>query len=252
MSFLSVLWNSLLYQPLLQSLVFLYRLFGNFGWAIIALTVVIRGILVPLTLPALKSAKKMQELKPHLDKLKEKHGKDKMKLQQEQMKLYQEHGINPAAGCLPYLLQFLILIALYNVFINFIKLGKVDHTAINMGFLWLNLAKPDKIYILPALAGITQFLMSLMMMPKTDVKHQPAKNETKKEHENEEDMALAMNRQMMLVMPAMTVFIGLSLPSGLALYWITTTIFSIIQQYFITGWGSLEKYLPPSLTGKNK
>lgn len=244
MQFLGVFWNSLLYQPLLQALLFLYKVSGSFGLAIIALTIIIRGVLVPITLPALKSARKMQELKPHLDLLKEKHGKDKTRLQQEQLKLYKEAGVNPAAGCLPYLAQFLVLIALYQVFMFFISKGKVDSTVVNMNFLWLNLAKPDKYYILPIVAGASQFIMSLMMMPKQPMleKHLTTKKEVQ-EKEKQEDMATTMNKQMMFMMPLMTVFIGLGLPSGLALYWIVTTVFSIIQQYFTTGLGSLEKYL---------
>lgn len=246
MQFLGALWNSLLYQPLLQALLFLYQITNNFGLAIIALTVIIRGVLVPITLPALKSAKKMQELKPHLDLLKEKHGSDKMRLQQEQLKLYKEAGVNPAAGCLPYLMQFLVLIALYQVFMFFISKGKVDGTIVNMNFLWLNLAKPDKSYVLPIVAGLSQLLMSALMLPKelTLEKHLKT-NKEKQEVKKEGDMATTMNKQMMFMMPAMTVFIGISLPSGLALYWIITTVFSIIQQYFTTGLGSLEKYLKP-------
>ena len=116
------LWNTLLYNPLLQALLFLYHaLFNNFGLAVLALTVIIRAILVPVTIPALKSAKKMADLKPHLDALKEKHGSDKQRLQAEQLRLYRENGVNPAAGCLPYLVQFLVLIALYQVFMFFIQ-----------------------------------------------------------------------------------------------------------------------------------
>ena len=238
------LWTTLLYNPLLQSLIFLYKLVGNFGIAVILLTVLIRAILIPVTLPAIKSAKKMQDLKPHLDKLKEKHGNDKTRLQQEQLKLYKEHGVNPAAGCLPYLVQFLVLIALYQVFMFFITKGKIDSTVVNMNFLWLNLAKPDKTYILPIVAGLTQLIMSLMMIPQNPMLEKHLKtNKEKEEKKKGEDMATTMNKQMMFLMPAMTVFIGINLPSGLAIYWIATTVFSIIQQYFTTGLGSLEKYL---------
>lgn len=241
------LWNTLLYHPLLQALLFLYHLlFNNFGFAVLALTVIIRGILVPVTIPALKSAKKMADLKPHMDALKEKHGSDKQKLQMEQLRLYREHGVNPAAGCLPYLVQFLVLIALYQVFIFFINNGKVDNTIVNMKFFWWDLAKPDKTYVLPIIAGVTQLILSLMMFAPGPEK---AKTETKLElttssqKPKEEDMQQSMQKQMMFLMPAMTVFIGISLPSGLALYWVATTVFSLAQQYFITGWGGLKPYL---------
>lgn len=241
------LWNTLLYNPLLSALIFLYKaLYNNFGLAVLALTVLIRAVLVPVTLPALKSAKKMAELKPHLDALKDKHGSDKQRLQMEQLKLYKEHGVNPAAGCLPYLAQFLVLIALYQVFISLIQNGKIDGTVVNMQFLWMNLAKPDKTYILPVLAGVTQMILSLMMMPeKPKIEDGSKKLEIKtedkdKKTEKSEDMQEAMQKQMLFFMPAMTVFIGITLPSGLALYWVATTVFSLVQQYFITGWGGLK------------
>lgn len=236
------LWYNILYNPLLQALLFLYRFTGNFGLAVIYLTVAIRGILVPVTIPALRSAKKMQDLKPRLDELKNLHANDKARLQKEQIKLYQEAGVNPASGCLPYLVQFLVLIALYQVFMFFISQGKIDGTVVNMKFLWLNLSKPDKSYVLPIVAGLTQFVLSLMMMPASLPPAVVVKNKIKNE-EKKEDMATSINKQMMFMMPIMTVFIGISLPSGLALYWIITTVFSIIQQYFTTGPGGLKKYL---------
>ncbi|MCL5675988.1 MAG: YidC/Oxa1 family membrane protein insertase [Patescibacteria group bacterium] len=238
------LWNTLLYQPLLQALIFLYKITGSFGLAVLVLTVLIRAVLVPITIPALKSAKKMAELKPHLDALKNKHGSDKQRLQAEQLKLYREHGVNPAAGCLPYLVQFLVLIALYQVFIFFLQHGRVDGLVVNMKFFWMDLAKPDHTYILPVFAGLTQLVLSVMMVPvqKTDNRKQTTENKEQKE-KKEADMAEQMQKQMLFLMPAMTVFIGISLPSGLALYWVATTVFSLVQQYFVTGLGGLETYL---------
>lgn len=240
------LFNSLLYQPILKGLVFLYGFLGNnFGWAIITLTILIRLILVPITLPALKSARAMQELKPALDRLKRKHGKNKKKLQEEQLKLYRQHGINPAVGCLPYLVQFLILIALYRVFMHFIQTGEINGGEVSMRFLWLNLAEPDPVYVLPILAGVFQLVMSLMVTPApAEVAETEEKaKEPAKEVEDAEEMAITMQKQMVFMMPAMTILIGMRLPSGLALYWAMTTIFSGVQQYFISGLGGLERYL---------
>ncbi len=237
------LWNLVLYQPLLQALLFLYKLlFNNFGLAVIVFTMLVRGILVPLTIPALKSAKKLADLKPHMDALKEKHGADKQRLQQEQLRLYKEHGVNPAAGCLPFIAQFLVLIALYQVFMFFIQNGKIDGTIVNMKFLWMDLAKPDKTYILPIIAGATQFILSLMMMPekKNDLM---VVQKDGKDGKKDDDMQGAMQKQMLFMMPAMTLFFGITLPSGLALYWVATTVFSVVQQYFITGLGGLKPYL---------
>lgn len=213
----------MLYRPILNSLIFFNKILGNnFGLAIISLTLAIRAVLVPLSLPALRAARAMQNLQPELDGLKKKH-KDKKKLQEEQLKLYRKHGVNPAAGCLPQLLQLLILIALYQVFIDFIRTGMIDDTQVKMNFLWLNLAKPDSYFILPILAGVSQLVLSLMMSPK----------QSKKTKGEGDQMAVIMQKQMIFMMPLMTILIAVKLPSGLALYWLMTTVFSIFQQHFL-------------------
>mgnify|MGYP001559821926 CR=1 FL=1 len=229
--------------PIIQLLVFLYdNLNQNLGLAIIALTFIIRLAVAPITIPSLRSAKKMQDLKPHLDKLKKKH-KDKTKLQQAQLSLYREHGVNPLGGCLPQIAQLIILIALYQAFISFISRGSVHDTQINMRFLWLDLSKPDPKYILPVLAGVTQLLYSLAMQSGLESHVKSPKN--KEEHQKEEDsleMAQAMQQQMLFLMPLMTVVISTRFPAGLALYWVVTTVFSFVQQLIISGPGGLPKY----------
>lgn len=231
-------------NPTIQFLFFLYNLLGhNLGFAIIALTVIFRGALVPFSISSIRSAKKMQDLKPHLDKLKKKHT-DKVKFQQAQLELYKQNGINPAAGCLPQIIQLILLISLYQVFIRFLNGDGTNGATINTNFLWLNLSKPDPLYILPALAGITQLVFSLMMRPGLE-HHQPAKKATKKTKEKEQDsldMAQAMQSQMLFLMPAMTTLIALRFPSGLSLYWVITTVFSAVQQYYIAGPGGLSFY----------
>ena len=234
-----------LVNPITQLLIFLYGLTGNnLGFAIILLTLIIRAVLVPVTIPSLKSAKKLQELKPHLDRLKEKH-KDKQKLQLAQLELYKQHGINPASGCLPQIAQLLVLIALYQVFIEFINAPGLNGQALNLNFLWLNLGKPDPYYILPVLAGLSQLVFSLMMTSglESHVKAPKDKKEKQKE-ENSMEMAQSMSQQMLLIMPVMTVLISLKFPSGLALYWVITTVFSLVQQYLVSGPGGLK----PTLT----
>lgn len=233
-----------LIAPINTLLIFLYGLSGqNLGFAIILLTLIVRGVLVPVTIPSLKSAKKLQELKPHLDKLKEKH-KDKQKLQLATLELYKQHGINPAAGCLPQIAQLLVLIALYQVFINFINGGQFNGQSLNLNFLWLNLGKPDPYYILPILAGFTQLIFSFMMTSglESHVKAPKNKDEKKKEEDSME-MAQSMQQQMLYLMPAMTVIIALKFPSGLALYWVVTTLFSLVQQYVVSGLGGLKPVL---------
>jgi YidC/Oxa1 family membrane protein insertase len=234
---------SILDGAIFQTLIFLYNLlFHNFGLAIIALTVIIRAILVPILLPATKAQKKMADLKPKLDELKHTHKDDKKKLQEEQLKLYQEHGINPLSGCLPNVVQIIILLALYNVLHKYLGPGaKIDGQAVNTSFLWLNLAKADQYYILPVIAGITQFILSKMMTPTKALTVR--KNDSKEEKKEKEDFADTMAEvqgQMVYMMPIMTTIISINFPSGLALYWVVGNIFSIIQQVIITGWGGLE------------
>jgi len=257
------LWNTLLYQPLVNALILFYKIFGqNLGLAIIGLTLAIRGALMPLTSPSVKSAQKMRELAPELEKLKKKHKKDKQALAQAQLKLYQKHGINPAAGCLPQIIQIIILIALFQAFrqvlsadgeiikklnevlYSWLQLGKTE--TINTRFLYLDLTQPDLIQLpfklnllnftidkLPGLflllAAVTQFLSSKMMMPSAKAVELKAD----KTPEKEDDMAAMMQKQMLYMMPLMTIFIGFRFPSGLVLYWFTFSLFMAVQQLVI-------------------
>lgn len=230
---------------LYQLLSFFYHLFGgNLGLSIISVTLLIKFLLLPLVLPSMKSAKLMQQLKPDLDKLKQKHT-DKKALQEAQMSLYKEKGINPMAGCLPQIVQILILISLYNVFINFLKQPSISGLIMNSNFLFLDLTKSDKTYIMPVLAGLSQFVFSLMMQSgiESHVHNPNLKSEKKKEEDNLE-MAQTMQQQMLYMMPLMTVVVSLNFQSGLVLYWIISTVFSIVQQYYFSGWGGLTKFLP--------
>ncbi|NCP47008.1 hypothetical protein COT86_01750 [Candidatus Collierbacteria bacterium CG10_big_fil_rev_8_21_14_0_10_43_36] len=229
---------------LYQALVFFYRFFGgNLGLPIIAITLITKFILIPLVLPSMKSAKKMQELKPALDRLKEKH-KDKKELQVAQMALYKEQGINPAAGCLPQIVQIIILISLYQVFMEFIKQPSIGGLLVNPHFLYLDLTKPDHTYTMPILAGVSQLIFSLMMQSgvESHVQNPKQKDEKKKEEDNLE-MAASMQQQMLYMMPIMTVLISLNFQSGLILYWVVSTIFSIVQQYYFSGLGGLRPIL---------
>lgn len=239
----------------IQILFQLYLLTGDLGLAIIALTLLIRFLLVPLSLKSLKSQKKMQDLKPEIDKLKKIHGKDKVKMQQAQMELYKKYNINPLGGCLPYLVQIILLILLYRVMLQFIAQTEMNGVAIHTAFLWMDLSKPDPLHILPVLAGISQFILSLMIAPGAEVPdlvpNDSKKKEVQKENEKEEDfadMAAGMQKQMLFFMPIMTGFIALRYPSGLALYWVVTTIFSVVQQYFISGLGGITSYWKLAVT----
>lgn len=259
------IWRLILFQPLTNGLIFFYQIFGNLGVAIIVLTLFIRALLIPLTVPSMKAAKKMQELAPQLEKLKRKYKDDKQKFAQAQLELYRAHGANPAAGCLPQIVQLLVLIALYQAFAQVLrangpeiinKLNEIlypilrlpSETKMNLSFWYLDLSKPDLIRLsgLPALPGLflilaalTQFLSSKMMSPTVEL----AQEEAKKTKEATDDIATAMQSQMLYLFPLMTILIGLTFPSGLVLYWFTFSGFQLIQQYFTSGWGGLGPWL---------
>ncbi len=250
------IWHVLLYQPLINLLILFYQiLFQNLGLAIIALTMAVRGALLPLTAPAMKSAQKMKDLAPELTKIKQQHKNDKQALSQAQLKLYQKHGLNPAAGCLPQVVQIIILIALFQAFNKVLKvdgdivtklnevlykpLQIIKEQAINTKFLYLDLTKPDTIQLpfkilfidkLPGLfliaAALSQFLTSKMMMPMA----KGAKTKAKKTPQQEDDLAATMQVQMLYMMPVMTLLIGFKFPSGLVLYWVTFSLFMLVQQ----------------------
>jgi len=200
-------------------------------------------------IPSMKSAKQMQLLKPELDKLKGKHA-DKKALQEAQMALYKEKGINPMAGCLPQIIQILVLISLYNVFINFLKQPSISGLAMNPYFLYLDLTKKASethlwyYYLLPILSGLTQFIFSLMMQSgvESHVEAPKQKDEKKKEEDNLE-MAQTMQQQMLYMMPLMTLVISFNFETGLVLYWVVSTLFSIVQQYYFSGWGGVKPFL---------
>jgi YidC/Oxa1 family membrane protein insertase len=255
------IFNTLLVIPILNALVGIYKVFlifripGAFGFALIAMTVLIRLVLTPLTTTQLKSAKKLSKLKPTLDKLAQQFKNDKTRLYQEQMKLYKEAGINPAAGCLPLLLQMPILIALYNLFFQILgskdlgqmveAVNKVIYfplmkiSSFDLSFFGMNLAhKPSEwqsqgvlLLAVPVITGLLQYWQTRLMMPPSTSPSEK-KLELKNNSENkEEDMSAAMQKQMGIMMPLMIGFFAYSFPLGLSLYWNTFTIFGIIQQY---------------------
>jgi YidC/Oxa1 family membrane protein insertase len=260
---LEIIWNNLLYYPLINALILFYKILGqNLGLAIIGLTLVIRGALTPLTSPSMKIAQRMKELSPELEKLKKKHKKDKQAFAQAQLKLYQAHGINPAAGCLPQIIQIIILIALFQAFNQVLgangevvdKLNEVlypflqfaQKESINTRFLYLDLSQPDFISLpfkinflsfsfnkLPGLflllAAVTQFFSSKLMMPAA----KKAEEKAEKTPRPEDDVAAAMQTQMLYLMPLMTLLIGFKFPSGLVLYWFTFSLFMLIQQLLL-------------------
>ncbi len=238
-------------------LIFLHNFIPSLGFVIILFTLVVRTVLLVVTFPSLKSMEKIKSLKGEVEEMKQKYKKDPKALQLAQVALYKKHNINPLAGCLPQILQIIILIALYRALMSFV--GSDGSYETNNIFFWLDLSKPDPLFILPTLALITQLIFSIMLAPGAetpDIISNKSKNkniiELNKKEENTASMAATMQKQMMFMMPAMTFLFALSFPSGLTLYWVMSTIYSLVQQYFISGLGGLKIYLKRANLMKQK
>jgi YidC/Oxa1 family membrane protein insertase len=251
-----------LLQPLASGLIIFYKMLGqNMGLAIIAFSIFLRFVLNPLTKPYMDSMKKIREVAPQLEKLKLKYKDDKMKLAQAQADFYKEKGINPGAGCLPYLLQIVILIAFFNVFSktlsaqgnlvdNFNKLlydflKFKDGDSIGTSFLYLNVTKPDA-FLMPyinimfpgpmlILSALAQFVSAKIMTPLTQAESSVA--DTTKG--SSDDMQVAMQKSMSYTFPLFTLLIGMKFASGLALYWLIFSLMQIQQQVSSQGWGGM-------------
>jgi len=247
---MSELWNTALIAPLMNAMVLLYRYVGNLGLAIILLSFFVRLIMVPFFIPNLKTAKKQRDLKPELDAVREKYKHDKKKQAEMQMELFKKHGINPASGCLTNTVTLLIPIALYGV-INEISRA-ADITSINpklyadwlrftagevlnSRFLLFDMAKPDRTFILPVLCAILQFASSKMMLPAIN----KAEKLADKTPQKSDDMMYNMQEQMLYMFPVMMLIFGFSLPSGVMLNIFVSTVFTLVQSYFVMGWGGL-------------
>lgn len=252
--------NQIFVFPILNLLVLLYKVFlfikvpGAFGFAIIGLTILVRGLFQPFYKKQMETTKKMSELKPHLDRLNEKHKDDKKTLQQEQLKLYQQAGINPASGCLFMIIQMPVFIALYqslSVFLTngqgakaiatingilyapFLKIGTVDPW-----FFGLNLAMSPKqtgqwyYLIVPLITGILQYFQAVSMTPPVNKKDTAIEKKDKpddKKKDDSGDFQKAMSTQMKFMFPLMIGWFSYTLPVGLSLYWNIFSLFSIVQ-----------------------
>ncbi len=243
--------NTFITEILLQ----LVDLTGSLGISIIIFTLLVRFLLLPLTLKALRSQKEMKALKPELDALKKEHEDEPEKLQKAQLELYQKYNVNPLAGCLPQIVQIVLLIGLYQVFLRFFQ----QTGDINTMFLGIDLAQPDGTYILPTITAVTQFLFSLIMFPGGEVRDvvpndsdDAAVQEANEAEEDTASLAAGMQQQLMYIMPVMTFFFALQFPAGLVLYWFVTTIFSLGQQLYVSGTENLKQQLLQLRTGSQE
>lgn len=258
------MFQQFLVQPLANGLVLFYRLFGNMGLAIIFFSAALKIVLSPLSAKSMQNMKKMNELKPLLNKLQKKYKGDKQGLMKAQADLYKQKGFNPTAGCIPQIIQIVILYAFFGVFNILVRNGDVVSAfnnilyeplkfaggeMINTHFLYLDITKPDAIQIpgvpfpLPGpiliFATIAQFLSIRITSPVL----QKEEKITKKTETSTDDAMVASQQYMLYMMPLLTLIIGLQFASGLALYWVVFSLIQAYQQYRVTGWGGLDPWV---------
>lgn len=248
------MWETLIIQPMTNLLIFIYDLIGhNFGVAIILFTILIRLITWPLNAQQMKGAQAMQELqtdKEWLD-IQKKYAKDREKLAQEQMRIYKERGINPFGSCLPTLIQFPIIIGLYQSIIRALagtplSLLQLSRTLypfqsvesiipLNSKFLWMDLGRPESVMVfgfaLPTLAvivALTTYIQAKLTMPASA---------------NPGDQTAAMSGMMSIYMPLLLGYFALTFASGLSVYFITSNVLGIVQ-YAMQGKANWRNLLP--------
>jgi YidC/Oxa1 family membrane protein insertase len=240
-------------NPFITVLLFLYRILGgNVVLTIIVFTILVRLVTYPLTMKSQRSSKAMQELQPELKKLQEKYKNDRERMAQAQWELYRQYGVNPLAGCLPLIIQLPILLGLYRAIVT--TLAATPLELLNLSgrlwvpelssvvplqnrFLWLNLAVPDPLYLLPVLVVVTTWLQQKLLMPAT-----PTGTGDKSA-----DQASQITRQMTMIMPLMFGFFSLSFASGLSIYFIGSNLIGI-GQYALQG----QVKLTPKTGGKTE
>lgn len=228
----------LIINPMLNTLLWIYSILGNFGLAIILFTILVRMVTYPLTIQQLKGASKMQDMQKSKEYLamQKKYKNDKQKLQQEQMKLYKEMGVNPLGSCLPTLIQFPVIIGLYQSIIRALAVTPMQMTAlfyniypfsdvakllpIDSTFLWMDLSQPERLYVfgygIPVLAIIvliTTYFQSRLITPPSQPGEQGAQ----------------MTQMMNLYMPLLMGYLALTFAAGLALYFVTSNVITILQ-----------------------
>jgi len=260
------LFNLIFTFPIFNGLVVLYHLFGDFALSIVVLTLIIKLVLFPLTLQQLKSMKANQVLQPMMQEIRKKYANDQQAQMQATQALYKEYGVNPLSGCLPLVIQLPVLYGLYYALSTVVRTSDLrDVNAHIYSFIphfakfpdltfrwfeWLSflnpllglhlswtfpLNYPDPSHVLPIIAGLATFVQLRMSQPNQAA----TAAASSKAKTGQPDPTAQTMKTMQYIMPLFTVFIGWSFPAGLALYWTISSLFQAVQQYFVTGWGSL-------------
>lgn len=232
-------------QPLFNLLVFLVDKLPHhsLGWAIVAMTLLVRMVLIVPNQKAMKSQRKLQKLQPEIQSLKKKHGDNQQAMAMATMALYKQHKINPMSSCLPILLQMPFLLGIYFVVRDGIRphfdhllygfQSQADLSLVDNAFFGLDLSIPNML-VLPVIVGLAQFVAMKLAIP--SLPKETPKKVTKKGKTNEPDMAAQMQqmqRMMVWVMPIMIAFFTATFPAGVGIYWLTSTVFGIGQQKFV-------------------
>lgn len=200
-------WDRYFVYPLSWSLDWFADLFwGEYGLAILAITIVIRTLILPLSLKQYKSSRAMQALQPEIKKIQEKYKNNPQKQQEETMKLFQMHGVNPLAGCFPLLIQMPVLFALFHAIYR-------NEEIRSHSFLWMQLGEADPYYILPLLAALATYVQQKMMADQTP----------------------PQMRSLMIIFPILIFVMSMSFASALPLYWFYSNLYTLVQSYFMYG-----------------
>jgi YidC/Oxa1 family membrane protein insertase len=250
------MWDTLILNPMINALLWIYAVLSqNFGLAIIMFTLIIRLVTVPLTLQQQRSQQRMQELQQskRWQDMQKKHKGDKQKLQEEQLKLYREVGFNPMSGCLPTLIQLPIIFGLYGAITRALAstpgqlLGLSVHLypltpdrliPLNSQFLWMDLAKPERLYLpfLPATIGIP--VLTILVVITTYMQSKLTTPSSPNAQGGQ------MSQMMTLYMPLLLGYFSFTFPAGLALYFVTSNVLAVVQ-YAATGkvdWHNMFKF----------
>ncbi len=200
-------WFTFLSKPFFAIIAMIHAYVGNWGWAIILFTILVKLVLFPLSYKGMMSMQKLKDLAPRMKEIKEKYGKDPQKMNMKMMELYKKHGANPMGGCLPLLLQIPVFFALYRVLLNADEMQGAEW------ILWINdLAVMDPYFVLPILMGASMYFQQ---------KITPS------------NITDPLQEKIFKWFPVIMTLFFVTFPSGLVLYWLTNNILSIAQQYYI-------------------
>lgn len=243
---MSFIFSEIIYKPLYNILIFLYNIIPghDFGIAIIAATIILKAVLIPLSKKQIESQKKLQDLQPKIKEIQEKHKNDKEKQTKAMLEFYKKNKTNPFSGCFPLIVQLIFFIAFYRIIINISSAELIIKGAdlysfvfnpekINHFFLGIiDLSKPSA--VLAVMAAIAQYFQSKMLM---------GENQKNGKEGAKADFSQIMGKQMLFLGPLLTLFIGFKFAAGLALYWLISTLFAIFQQVYIMK--TKNKFLEP-------